>query len=70
MFAGMHTRRKNFSFKMITLYLIGLMSLIFVAHGFNVGTNLFNAVQYIGKIVLTSDGSNLSATGIVLDGNG
>ena len=55
---------------MITLYLIGLMSLIFVAHGFNVGTNLFNAVQYIGKIVLTSDGSNLSATGIVLDGNG
>jgi hypothetical protein len=37
---------------------------------FNINTSLSNAVQYIAQIIITSDGSNLGTTGIVLDGNG
>ncbi|MEI8091406.1 MAG: hypothetical protein WCG98_04120 [bacterium] len=39
---------------------------------FDISTALNNSVQYISKIILTSDGSNAitATTGIILDGSG
>ena len=41
---------------------------LFVARAFDVGVIMPNAVQYIQKVFLTSDGSNTTTTGIMLDG--
>ena len=41
---------------------------LFVARAFDVGVIMPNAVQYIQKVFLTSDGSNSWTTGITLDG--
>jgi hypothetical protein len=42
--------------------------IFFITQAFNVTPNITNAVQYIGKILLTASGSNFDATGIILDG--
>ncbi len=41
---------------------------VLATQGFNITTNLGNTIQYIGKIILTSDGSSQGSTGIILDG--
>lgn len=64
--ATSHSRNKIF--KYLTVFFLGFSGIALLTQGFNITTNLDNAVQYINKIVLTSDGSNQWATGIVLDG--
>lgn len=41
---------------------------VLATQGFNITTNLGNTIQYIGRIILTSDGSSQGSTGIILDG--
>ena len=45
-----------------------MSAVLFVARAFDVGVIMPNAVQYIQKVFLTSDGSNGGTTGIILDG--
>ncbi|MEI6673477.1 MAG: hypothetical protein WCL02_09685 [bacterium] len=42
--------------------------ILFIARAFDIVPVVPNAVQYISKVFLTNDGSNTSATGIILDG--
>lgn len=42
--------------------------ILFIANAFDIVPTAPNAVQYIGKIFLTLNGDNQSATGISLDG--
>ncbi|MEI7562394.1 MAG: hypothetical protein WCJ39_01345 [bacterium] len=54
--ATSHSRNKIF--KYLTVFFLGFSGIALLTQGFNITTNLDNAVQYINKIVLTSDGSN------------
>jgi hypothetical protein len=51
------------------MFVAGLAVSLFAAYAATtIETNLSQAVQYIQKIVLTSDGGQTGATGVVLDG--
>ncbi len=54
--------------KWATLFFLWMSAVLFVARAFDVGVIMPNAVQYIQKVFLTSDGSNGGTTGIMLDG--
>ena len=51
-----------------TLFFLGVSCVLFIAKSFDIAPIVPNAVQYIQQIFLTTDGSNQSSTGIVLDG--
>jgi len=55
-------------FKYLTMFFLGASCVILATQAFNINSSLTNAVQFIRQIVLTNDGSNLSTTGIILDG--
>ncbi|MEI7918774.1 MAG: hypothetical protein WCH65_00750 [bacterium] len=50
--------------------MLGIFSIIFTTTAFNITPSVPNTIQYIKTIFLTLNGSNSSATGIILDGSG
>ena len=58
----------NVILKYLTMFFLGVSCVVLTTQAFNITTSISNAVQYINRIVLTSDGSNQGTTGIVLDG--
>ena len=60
--------KKMMSFiKWATLFFLWLSWVFFVTTAFNIAPIAPNAIQYIKTIFLTTDGSNASATGIILE---
>ena len=55
-------------FKYLTMFFLGASCVILATQAFNINSSLVNATEYIQQIILTADGSNLSTTGIILDG--
>ena len=56
--------------KGLTLLFLWASVAVLATYGLTIDPGINNATQYIQKIILTSDGSNLGTTGIVLDGSG
>lgn len=63
-------RRRSYFLKYMTMFFLWASATILATQAINISTSLSNAVQYIQKIIITSDGSNSGTTGIVLDGSG
>lgn len=59
---------KNSFIKYAFIFLIGVNAVYITSAYTNIDTSLTNAVQYIQKIMITSDGSANGTTGIILDG--
>ncbi len=56
-------------FKYLIVFFLWI-SCVLMTQAFNIDVNLNNAVQYIQKIFLTSNGNTSGTTGILLDGSG
>jgi len=66
---NLQAKKSNMGFmKWATLFFLWMSAVLFVARAFDIGVIMPNAVQYIQKVFLTSDGSNSWTTGITLDG--
>jgi len=52
------------------MFVLWVFSIVFTTTAFNITPSVPNAIQYIKTIFLTSNGSNTSSTGIILDGSG
>ncbi len=65
-------RRRSYFFKYMTMFFLWASAVMLATQAFDISTALNNSVQYISKIILTSDGSNAitATTGIILDGSG
>ena len=63
--------KNNLGFlKGATLFFLGTSIVLFMANAFEIVPTMPNALQYISQIILTQDGTNTSATGVILQGSG
>lgn len=63
--------KNNLGFlKGATLFFLGTSVVLFMANAFEIVPSVPNAIQYIANIVLTQEGTNTSATGVILQGSG
>ncbi|MCF7835497.1 hypothetical protein K9M48_05655, partial [Candidatus Gracilibacteria bacterium] len=63
-----YQKRKNSTFKYISLFLFGILFALMATQAFTIVTGIENAVQYIKQIVVTSDGTASGTTGVFIEG--
>ncbi|MEI8091094.1 MAG: hypothetical protein WCG98_02335 [bacterium] len=57
-------------FKYLTVFFLGASCVTLLTQAFDISMNVNNAIQYIQRIFITSDGTNNGTVGIILDGSG